>query len=254
MIARFDRDGVPADLIELTRRLGDPAAGLVILAEGNTSTIVGPRLVVKRSGARMELAQAGDFVDVDVDALSRLMDDPTATQADLSTALSTDHTDLVGERVTASIETLVHVAAAEVGATWIAHTHPAPVLGLLCAADASTYWGPAYFPDEAVVLGRPLWVDYVEPGLALGRTVRASLRRHTAEYGAPPRVVLMANHGIVALAHSPAEALAITAMTVKAAEVRLAALTTGEPRPLGPEETRSLLGRADEQQRRRMLR
>jgi rhamnose utilization protein RhaD (predicted bifunctional aldolase and dehydrogenase) len=48
---------VPADLVALTRRIGDPAADLVVLAEGNTSVrLPGDRFAVKASGSRMDLA------------------------------------------------------------------------------------------------------------------------------------------------------------------------------------------------------
>jgi rhamnose utilization protein RhaD (predicted bifunctional aldolase and dehydrogenase) len=103
------------------------------------------------------------------------------------------------------------------------------------------------FPDEAVVCGpAALFVPYGEPGLPLGRLLLARFEAFVAERGGPPRLVLLANHGIVALGGTAAEVAAITAMAVKAARVRLGTLAAGGPRFLDPEQAERLAGREDE--------
>lgn len=251
MSVRADASAVPAALVELTLCIGDPARDLVSLAEGNTSTLEDGDLVVKASGARMDRANVDDFVVVDVEAAARALVDPRTTQDELS-ALLTVAGDPRGRR--ASIETLVHVAAVHVGgATWVAHTHPTAVVGLLSVEEGERLWQAPLFPDEAVVVGRPAWVGYEEPGLALGRAVARSIADHAERYGVAPRLVLLGNHGIVALGQSADEVEAVTTMAVKAARTRMIAHAVGTPRYLDAADGDALASRTDEVARRALL-
>jgi rhamnose utilization protein RhaD (predicted bifunctional aldolase and dehydrogenase) len=238
---------VPAELVALTRRIGDPAADLVVLAEGNTSVrLSGDRFAVKASGSRMDLAEAGDFVVGELPELVDVLERGGTDQETLSRLLAAGDT-------RASIETLVHVVALAAGATWVAHTHPTAVVGLLAVREAEELWSAPLFPDEAVVLGEPVWVPYAAPGIALGTAVHAAVRDRLDRDGAPPRLVLLGNHGIVALGATPAEVETITTMAVKAARVRSVALGAGTLAPLGIEHARELAGRPDEAARRTLL-
>jgi rhamnose utilization protein RhaD (predicted bifunctional aldolase and dehydrogenase) len=251
MSVRADPADVPAALVELTLRIGDPVRDLVALAEGNTSTVEGGELIVKASGARMDRASAGDFVMVDLEQAAGALTDPRTTQDELSELLAV-RGDPRGRR--ASIETLVHVAAVCTGgATWVAHTHPTAVVGLVSTEAGERFWQAPLFPDEAVVVGRPAWIGYVEPGLALGRAVARSIADHAERHGAPPRLVLLGNHGIVALGRSADEVESVTTMAVKAARVRMIAHRAGTPAYLDALAGDALASRADEVARRTLL-
>jgi rhamnose utilization protein RhaD (predicted bifunctional aldolase and dehydrogenase) len=104
-----------------------------------------------------------------------------------------------------------------------------------------------------VVLGEPVWVPYAAPGLALGRATHAAIRERCERDGVPPRLVLLGNHGIVALGATATEVEAVTTMAVKAARVRGVALAAGTPAPLDRDHARELAGRPDEAARRTML-
>jgi rhamnose utilization protein RhaD (predicted bifunctional aldolase and dehydrogenase) len=292
---------VPAELVALTRRIGDPAADLVVLAEGNTSLRLGDdRFVVKASGSRMDLAEAGDFVvgelpelvDVlerggtDQETLSRLLSAREPASAGGNAGSSRERAGTAprgrragseeratehrrsgavpegpasppersgGNQIRASIETLVHVVALAAGATWVAHTHPTAVVGLLAVREAQELWEAPLFPDEAVVLGEPVWVPYAAPGIALGTAVHAAVRERLDRDGVAPRLVLLGNHGIVALGATAAEVETITTMAVKAARVRSVGLGAGTLAPLAIEHARELAGRPDEAARRTLL-
>ena len=238
---------VPDELVALTRRIGDPAADLVVLAEGNTSVrLAADRFAVKASGSRMDTAEAGDFVVGELPELVDVLERGGTDQETLSRLLSAG-----GSR--ASIETLVHVVALAAGATWVAHTHPTAVVGLLAVREAEELWSAPLFPDEAVVLGEPVWVPYAAPGIALGTAVHRAVRDRLDRDGAPPRLVLLGNHGIVALGATAAEVETITTMAVKAARVRSVGLGAGHLAPLGVEHARELAGRPDEAARRTLL-
>jgi len=238
---------VPHELVALTRRIGDPAADLVVLAEGNTSVrLEDDRFAVKASGSRMDTAEAGDFVVGELPELVDVLERGGTDQETLSRLLSAG-----GSR--ASIETLVHVVALAAGATWVAHTHPTAVVGLLAVREAEELWSAPLFPDEAVVLGEPVWVPYAAPGIALGTAAHTAVRDRLDRDGTAPRLVLLGNHGIVALGATAAEVETITTMAVKAARVRSVALGAGTMAPLDRVHARELAARPDEAARRTRL-
>jgi len=253
MTAVWDPSLVGEDLVALTRSLGEPSRDLVILAEGNTSQRLSDgRLVVKASGSSMRTATAEDFVVVDVDPLVDLMRSPVATQADLTTAL--DAGEHAGRRRRASIETLVHVAAQAFAPTaFVGHTHPTAVVGLLASVHAATAWEHHVYSDEAVVIGRPLYVPYATPGIDLGRVYLEALRRHVDTHGELPTLVLLGNHGIVVNAPSPAGVEAASEMAVKGALVRAAAYSVGGVAPLDTASVDKFFAREDVIERRARL-
>ena len=250
---------VSAELVALTRRIGDPAADLVVLAEGNTSLrLSGDRFAVKASGSRMDTAEASHFVVGELPELVDVLERGGTDQETLSRLLSVGDGSSPPERsggsqIRASIETLVHVVALAAGATWVAHTHPTAVVGLLAVREAEELWSAPLFPDEAVVLGEPVWVPYAAPGIALGTAVHTAVRDRLDRDGVPPRLVLLGNHGIVALGATAAEVETITTMAVKAARIRSVALAAGTMSPLGIDHARELAGRPDEAARRTLL-
>lgn len=245
MSVAYDPSQVGDDLIALTRSLGDPARDLVILAEGNTSQrIDGDRIVVKTSGSRMSDVSERDFVVADLGPLADLLETQEATQADLTSALDAGEGD--GRRRRASIETLVHVAVQAVRPSrYVAHTHPTSVVGLMASANAATAFEHAAYSDEAVVIGRPLYVPYAQPGIDLGRLVHRMLRERMELTDDFPRLILLGNHGIVATSETTAGAEAISEMAVKAARVRTAAYASGGLAPLSSDSVDSFFARSD---------
>jgi rhamnose utilization protein RhaD (predicted bifunctional aldolase and dehydrogenase) len=251
--AVWDPSLVGEELVALTRSLGERSRDLVILAEGNTSQrLPDGRVVVKASGSNMRTATAEDFVVVDVDPLVDLMSSPTATQADLTAAL--DAGEHAGRRRRASIETLVHTAAQAFAPTpFVGHTHPTAVVGLLASVHAATAWDRHVYSDEAVVIGRPLYVPYATPGIDLGRVYLEALRRHVDAHGELPTLVLLGNHGIVVNAPSAAGVEAASEMAVKGALVRTAAYSVGGVAPLETASVDKFFAREDIIERRARL-
>lgn len=244
---------VSQELVELTRSLGRPERELAILAEGNTSQLLDRgKLAVKASGSRMATATAEDFLVVDVAPLAALLTDPAATQQDLTAAL--DAGTVGGRRRRASIETLVHVAVQAVAPTaFVGHTHPTAVVGLMASVRAEGAFDRLVYSDEAAVVGRPLYVPYAQPGLALGRVFHERLRRRYEETGELPALALLGNHGIVAMAPTVEGIDGISAMAVKGAQVRATAYAVGGIAPLSDESVTAFFDREDVTERRHHL-
>jgi rhamnose utilization protein RhaD (predicted bifunctional aldolase and dehydrogenase) len=242
-----------ADLVELSRWLGDPDRALAILGEGNTSAVVSPgRIQVKASGASLGRSGPEDFVEVDVARALALLEKATLTDKELAAGLEAART--AGDR-RPSIEAILHALAVDTGgASFVGHTHPVAVNELLCSDRADALVAGALFPDQVVVCGRhPLLVPYADPGLPLARAVRDGLTAHMERHGVPPRVVYLRNHGLLALGRSAVDVRQITEMTVKVARVLSGALAVGEPRYLSAEQADRIDSREDEHHRQQVL-
>jgi ribulose-5-phosphate 4-epimerase/fuculose-1-phosphate aldolase len=83
--------------------------------------------------------------------------------------------------------------------------------------------------------------------------VHRAIRDRLDRDGTAPRLLLLGNHGIVALGATATEVETVTTMAVKAARVRGVALAAGTPAPLDRRHARELAGRPDEAARRTML-
>ena len=190
-------------IVALSRALGDPALDLAILGEGNTSLRTGEgTMLVKASGASLASVTAADFVELETAPLTALLDDPAADDAAVAQAFAPVE-ERTGRRP--SVEAMLHAVCLELGgAHAVGHTHPVPVVALLCSRHAEALATEMLFPDQIVVLGRrPLFVPYVDPGLALARRVRDDLATHVARHGEPPKVIYLGNHGLFALGRRP---------------------------------------------------
>jgi rhamnose utilization protein RhaD (predicted bifunctional aldolase and dehydrogenase) len=244
---------VDDDLVQLSRSLGEPAKDLVILAEGNVSKrLDAGSIVIKTSGSYMSRSVPEEFVVTEIAPVMDMIDSSTATQKELSAVLDGGEHD--GARRAASIETLVHAVVHSLApATFVGHTHPTPIVGLLASIHAPRAFDEWVYSDEAVVIGRPLYVPYAEPGLALGRAFATALRAALAQNPEPPSLILLGNHGIVARGNSAESIEAITLMAVKGARVRLHALAAGGVVGLGRDTVDHYFDREDMSERRRRL-
>jgi rhamnose utilization protein RhaD (predicted bifunctional aldolase and dehydrogenase) len=154
-----------------------------------------------------------------------------------------------------SVETFMHALCLTEGqATWVAHCHPVAVNQILCSRLGAEPFLRQIFPDVIVVCGAvPAVVPYVDPGFALAQAIRAELRRYRAAYGFPPRLLLLENHGILALGQTAAEALNITLMADKWASILVGTYALGGPRFMAEADVARIDSRLDEHERRRRL-
>ena len=87
----------------------------------------------------------------------------------------------------------------ECDANFIGHTHPTQVNRVLCSSRAEQFAKHRMFPDEVVLCGpESAFVPYVSPGLPLAQGIQSSVRDYIARNHEPPKIVLLANHGLIA--------------------------------------------------------
>jgi rhamnose utilization protein RhaD (predicted bifunctional aldolase and dehydrogenase) len=249
-------DELIARFLRLSHDLGREERKLAILGEGNTSVRLSDGTFrVKASGSNLATLGKPGTAECHFDRLLPLlaaeqMDDAAIDEALFAARVSADEKK-------PSVEAIFHAYLLTLpGVNFVGHTHPIAVNGLLCSRYARTFATRRLFPDEIVCCGvESVFVPYTDPGLKLSQAIKAAVEDYIARLSRPPRVILLENHGLIALGANPEAVLAATLMAVKAAEIftGAAAISGGEPQFLTPEQVERIAGRPDEHYRQKAL-
>jgi rhamnose utilization protein RhaD (predicted bifunctional aldolase and dehydrogenase) len=243
----------PPALVEMTRSLGQPHLDYVIIGEGNTSYRADDDLFwIKASGQQMNGIGPDGFVPVHMTPILEILAHPPTDSSAIQQAMDGAKAD-PSLKAKPSVEVTFHAALLnDCDVRWIAHTHPVAVNRLLCSTRAQDFACHRMFPDEVVLCGpESVFVPYVDPGLPLALEIRRQTQSYMQKYGEAPKVVLLANHGLIALAQTPVEALSVTAMCVKAAGIFAGACAVGEPVFVSEADIMHIYKRPDEIYRRK---
>ncbi len=241
-------------LVEMTRLLGQPQLNYVIIGEGNTSYRADAESFwVKASGHGMNGINPDGFVQVKllpiIDLLEQRITD-TAMQAAIQAAKVDTKSAL-----RPSVEVTFHALLLHgCGVPCIGHTHPLTVNAIMCSDRAEQFASNRMFPDEVVLCGpRSVFVPYTDPGLPLALAIRDKVRSYMQEFGEAPKVILLQNHGLIALGQTTTEVINITAMCVKAAGIFGGACALGEPVFMSRADIMHIYKRPDEIYRRKLF-
>lgn len=238
-------------LIGMSRSLGDPANDYVILGEGNTSVRADEdSFWVKASGTQLVRADQDSFVRVRFAPILEAMENTQLSDAEVKQLLKTATVE--GTRAP-SIETFLHALCLQLeGIQFVGHTHPPAAVSLLSSQRSRELFAGSMFPDQIVLLGPVfVYVPYTDPGLPLALTVRDAVRQFVDSQRRAPKVLLMENHGAIALGGTAQEVLNITQMLVKTCRILTGTLAAGGPRFLSAEHVARIDQRPDELARRR---
>ena len=96
-------------------------------------------------------------------------------------------------------------------------------------------------------------MPYTDPGIPLARKFKGLLAVYLDKWAETPRVVVMQNHGMIALGRTPQHVENITAMEVKAARILLGTYAAGGPNYLSQKDVARIHTRPDEEIRRKLL-
>jgi rhamnose utilization protein RhaD (predicted bifunctional aldolase and dehydrogenase) len=249
-------DSAPlVQLLSLSHELGREERRLAILGEGNTSTGVDDEtLLVKASGSRLADLNESGVTACRRDALLAPLRDGDKWEDDaIEQCLLDARVDRSARKP--SVEAMFHAWLLTLpGVRFVGHTHPVAINAVLCSPRAGDLAVQRLFPDQIVCCGgsSPL-VPYTDPGLSLARAIRTTVVQHQETMGEVPRVILLRNHGLIALGATPAAVVAATLMMNKAAEIFLGAAALGGPDFLAPEQVTRIGGRKDEHYRQKAL-
>lgn len=251
----MDEQNVLAQLVEMSRELGRPENDYVILGEGNTSAKINDDLFfVKASGKFLANADEQSFVRVKLRDALAILDEGELTDDQIKERLSAACADPEDE-LRPSIETTFHAFLLSLpGVNFVGHTHPTPVLSMMCSVRAEDILRGRICPEEIVFCGAaPIYVEYGDPGLTLGRKIRDSVYRYVDEYGCNPKVIYVQNHGLIALGGTAQEVEAATAVACKVARTLAGAMLFGGVRYLTKEDVERIWVRPDEAYRLEQL-
>jgi rhamnose utilization protein RhaD (predicted bifunctional aldolase and dehydrogenase) len=242
------------DLLRLSHELADPRHPLAILGEGNTSARLGEdSFLVKASGSSLGALREQDVVECRLSALLPLLDQSGLSDADVDAALMASRANPEAKKP--SVEALFHAWLLTLpGVEFIGHTHPPQVNSLLCSPRSREFAERRIFPDEIVCCDvASVFIPFTDPGLRLAQAIREQTRAFMEKLGRPPRVIVMQNHGLIALGRTADAVLAASLMAEKAAGVWLGAAALGGPVFLTAGQVERITGRPDEQMRRKIM-
>ena len=241
-------------LIGLSHELGREDRQLAILGEGNTSADNGDGTFwIKASGSQLGTIDASGFSQVRLSTVLDLLAREQLTDEQVQAGLRESLID--PNHCMPSVEIFLHaVCLSEGGARWVAHTHAASINQIVCSRLGAEPFLQHLFPDAIVVCGvAPAVIPYVDPGYVLGNVVREELHRYQDKLGRQPKMLLMVNHGVVALGQTSTEVLNIMLMADKWARVLLGTYALGGPHYLTEKEVERIDSRLDEHYRRGRL-
>lgn len=224
-----------AALVAMTCELGRPENDYVLGAEGNTSMRIDSNTFwIKASGSSMHEIGPEGFVAMRFDAVLKLLVQPPALPEQERTALRAARVDAQSAAMP-SVETGFHaVLLNDTGCTVVGHTHPTAINAILCSSRAAEFAADRRTFDEAIHCGpESVLIPYTESGAPLALAVRSGVRGYMDFYGEAPRIILLANHGLIVLGHTPDDVQRMTAAVVKAARIFAGACAIGEPTSLG---------------------
>lgn len=242
-------------LLDLAHQLGREERRLAILGEGNVSMRVAPEtFLVKASGSNLATLSPLGVTECRCGDLNALLARRRLADAEVDAALLASRVDPTAKKP--SVEAVFHAYLLSLpNVNFVGHTHPVAVNQLLCTRHARNFARRRTFPDEIVCCGvESVLVPYTDPGLKLAQAIRGAVVAYIRRLARPPRVILLENHGLIALGATPEAVLAATLMAVKAAEIFVgAAAINGQPRFLSATQVARIAGRPDEHYRQKAL-
>jgi rhamnose utilization protein RhaD (predicted bifunctional aldolase and dehydrogenase) len=241
-------------LLELSHHLGGESLRMAILGEGNTSVRIDEEtFAVKASGSNLASLTSADVTHCAFNRLLPLLDKSSATDVEVDQALLAARLDPAAKKP--SIEALFHAYLLTLpGVRCVGHVHAIAVNQILCSPRAREFAERRACPDEIVMCGvESVFVPYAEPGLGLSQAIRREVVAFVKRTGRDPKIILLQNHGIIAVGSSPKSVLGSLLMAEKAAEIFVGAASLGGPVFLTAEQCERIAGRPDEHYRQKML-
>jgi rhamnose utilization protein RhaD (predicted bifunctional aldolase and dehydrogenase) len=243
-----------ADLITLSHEIGREERGLAILGEGNTSVrLSDDTFAVKASGTCLGTLTAEDTVECRFSSLLPLLEKKSLSDKEIDEALLAARVNPNAKKP--SVEAVFHAWLLTLpGINFIGHAHATSVNQILCSPRARDYATNRMFPDEIVCCSvASVFVPYTDPGLKLAQTIRYETEAFIRKLGHQPRLILMQNHGAIALGATWQAVLTCMLMAEKAAKIFVGAAALGGPVFFSKENVERIAGRPDEAYRQRAL-
>jgi rhamnose utilization protein RhaD (predicted bifunctional aldolase and dehydrogenase) len=240
--------------LTLSHEIGREDRGLTILGEGNTSVRLSDEtFAVKASGTCLGTLKEEDTVECNFSALLPLLEKKSLADKEIDDALLAARVNPKAKKP--SVEAVFHAWLLTLpGINFIGHAHATTVNQILCSPRARDFSTHRMFPDEIVCCSvASVLIPYTDPGLKLAQTIRKETEAFIQKLGHQPRIILMQNHGTIALGASWQAVLTVMLMAEKAAKIFVGAAALGGPVFFSKENVARISGRPDEAYRQRAL-
>jgi rhamnose utilization protein RhaD (predicted bifunctional aldolase and dehydrogenase) len=240
--------------LTLSHEIGREDRGLAILGEGNTSVRLSDEtFAVKASGTCLGTLKEEDTVECHFSALLPLLEKKSLTDKEIDDALLAARVNQKAKKP--SVEAVFHAWLLTLpGINFIGHAHATAVNQVLCSPRARDFATHRMFPDEIVCCSvASVLIPYTDPGLKLAQTIRKETEAFIQKLGHQPRIILMQNHGTIALGAGWQAVLTAMLMAEKAAKIFVGAAALGGPVFFSKENVARISGRPDEAYRQRAL-
>ncbi len=241
-------------MLQLSHEIGREDRQLAILGEGNTSVkLNNEQLAVKASGCSLATLAEIDVTVCDMPKVLNILEKRQLTDEELEQQLLETRVGGAGKRP--SIESMFHAWLLTLrDVNFVGHCHPMAANQVLCSPRARDFAERRLFPDEVVCCGpQSVFVPYADPGLPLAREIAERTRAYIEKEGIVPRLILLQNHGIIALGSTPQSVMACILMATKAAAIFMGAAAMGGPNFLPAQHVERIAARPDEAHRQNQL-
>ncbi len=219
------------DLISLAHYLGNHPARLAIWSEGSVaSKLASGKIAVSAAGANMARLHPHEAVELDHARMQALMTKDAVSDEEIADAKS----DPQSPAPTTDALMYADLFAFD-GIRFAAHTQPIPVNSVICSPRARQFADRRNLPHEIIVCGpASVLVPFLPPGLLLAKETKRKIALWRDRFKVVPKLILIQNHGMVALGETIDEVIMLTEMTVKFAEIFLGAAALGGPEFMKP--------------------
>ena len=241
-------------LIKLSHELGREDRHLAILGEGNTSAkLNSDQFLIKASGCCLGTLTENEVTICDTAKILCILEKRQVSDGELEEMLLDARVGGRGKKP--SVEAMFHAWLLTLrDVQFVGHCHPVSTNQVLCSPRARDFAERRLFPDEVVCCGaQSVFIPYSDPGLPLAREIAERTRAFIEKEGQVPRLILLQNHGIIALGSTPEAVLACTLMAAKAASVFMGATAMGGPNFMPPQHVDRIAARPDEAHRQNQL-
>ena len=220
-----------SELLDLAHWAGTHPARLVLGVEGAVAaTLPSGTLAVSAAHANLARLEPGGLVELDMARARCLLELDEAGPEQIAEA----QINPAGPAPGADLFLFAELFALE-GVRFALHTQPIPVNQIVCSPRARQFSDRRNLPHEIVACGQSsLLVPFMPPGLPMAKEIRRKLVLWNDRYKETPKLVLIQNHGMIALGSTAEEVRTITEATVKYAEIFVGAAMLGGPEFLKP--------------------
>jgi len=220
-----------SELLELAHWVGNHPSRLALGSEGSVAAML-PNGTFAVSAAHASLArlESCSLVEFDLAKTQALLALEEVTAEKLAEA----QTNPAAPAPCADALAYADLFAWE-GIRFAAHTQPIPVNQIICSPRARQFSDRRNLPSEILACGQAsVLVPFMPPGLLLAKEIRRKIALWRDRYKTVPQLILIQNHGMIALGETVEQVKILTEMAVKSAEIFVGAAMMGGPEFLKP--------------------